>query len=116
MGRHGCPTTSIFWNVLGTPSLFASRVDTEAQIPTACIRWRHSVESVFSAFSTLGAAKMRIDYHDLNEKDFERLIVAICAEILGSGVVPFCSGPDGSRDARFEGTASDLPNSVDPHK
>ena len=59
---------------------------------------------------------MRIDYHDLSEKDFERLVVAICSEILGSGVVPFCSGPDGSRDARFEGTAADLPNSVDPHK
>ncbi len=59
---------------------------------------------------------MRIEYHDLSEKDFERLVVAICSEILGSGVVPFCSGPDGSRDARFEGTAADLPNHVDPHK
>ena len=60
--------------------------------------------------------KMRIDYHDLSEKDFERLVVAICAEILGSGVAPFCSGPDGSRDARFEGTAADLPNSVGAYK
>lgn len=59
---------------------------------------------------------MRIDYHDLSEKDFERLVVAICTEILGSGVVPFCSGPDGSQDGRFEGTAADLPNSVDPYK
>lgn len=59
---------------------------------------------------------MRIDYHDLSEKDFERLVVAICSEILGSGVIPFCSGPDGSRDARFEGTAAHLPNSVDPHR
>lgn len=59
---------------------------------------------------------MRIDYHDLSDRDFERLVVAICSEILGSGVVPFSSGPDGSRDARFEGTAADLPNSVAPHK
>jgi len=59
---------------------------------------------------------MRIDYHDLSEMDFERIVVAICAEILGSGVVPFCSGPDGSRDARFEGTAADLPHSVDPYR
>lgn len=62
------------------------------------------------------APKMRIEYHDLSEKDFERLVVAICAEILGSGVVPFCTGPDGSRDARFEGTAADLPNAAAPHK
>jgi hypothetical protein len=59
---------------------------------------------------------MRIDYHDLSEKDFERLVVSICSEILGSGVVPFCSGKDGSRDARFEGTAADLPNSAAPYK
>lgn len=59
---------------------------------------------------------MRIDYHDLSEKDFERLVVAICSEILGSGVVPFSSGRDGSRDARFEGTAADLPNSAAPYK
>jgi hypothetical protein len=59
---------------------------------------------------------MRIDYHDLSDKDFERLTVAICVEILGSGVAPFCSGPDGSRDARFEGTAAHLPNSTSPYK
>jgi len=59
---------------------------------------------------------MRIDYHDLSDKDFERLTVAICGEILGSGVIPFCSGPDGSRDARFEGTAAHLPNNTEPYK
>jgi hypothetical protein len=59
---------------------------------------------------------MRIDYHDLSDNDFENLVVAICEEILGTGVAPFCTGPDGSRDARFEGTAADLPNSVAPHK
>lgn len=57
---------------------------------------------------------MRIEYHDLSDQDFERLAVAICSEILGTGVVPFCSGPDGSRDARFEGTATDLPSPVSP--
>jgi hypothetical protein len=59
---------------------------------------------------------MRIDYHDLSDGDFERLVVAICGEILGSGVAPFCRGPDGSRDARFEGTAAHLPNSTAPYK
>lgn len=59
---------------------------------------------------------MHIDYHDLSDKDFEQLVIAICAEILGTGVAPFCSGPDGSRDGRFEGTAADLPNPIDPYK
>lgn len=59
---------------------------------------------------------MRIDYHDLSEKDFERLSVCIGAHILGTGIVPYCTGPDGSRDMRFEGTAADLPNSTAPYK
>lgn len=59
---------------------------------------------------------MLIEYHDLSDKDFERLVVAICSEILGAGVVPFCSGKDGGRDARFEGTAAHLPSPADPYK
>ena len=59
---------------------------------------------------------MRIEYHDLSDKDFERLVVAICMEVLGPGVVSFCTGPDGSRDARFEGTALHLPSSANPYK
>lgn len=59
---------------------------------------------------------MRIDYHDLSDKDFERLVVAICMEVLGPGVASFCSGADGSRDARFEGTAANFPSSANPYK
>lgn len=59
---------------------------------------------------------MRIDYHDLHDTDFERLVVAICMEILGAGVASFCSGPDGSRDARFEGTAAHFPSPANPYK
>jgi hypothetical protein len=59
---------------------------------------------------------MRIDYHDLGDEDFDGLVVAICVEILGSGVVPFSSGADGSRDARFEGRAANFPNSTSPHE
>ena len=59
---------------------------------------------------------MRIDYHDLSDGDFERLVVAICIEILGPGVASFCAGADGSRDARFEGTAANFPSSANPYK
>ncbi|MBI1346285.1 hypothetical protein GC163_08335 [bacterium] len=59
---------------------------------------------------------MHIEYHDLSAKDFERLVVAICIEILGPGVASFCAGKDGSRDARFEGTANHFPSSANPYK
>lgn len=58
---------------------------------------------------------MRFPYHDLNDGDFERLVVAICAEVLGDGVQPFSSGPDGGRDARFHGRALRMPSEADPH-
>ncbi len=59
---------------------------------------------------------MILDYHDLSEDDFERLVVCICGEILGPGIVAFAKGKDGSRDARFEGDALHLPNLANPHK
>jgi hypothetical protein len=37
-------------------------------------------------------------------------------EILGPGVASFSSGKDGSRDARFEGTALHIPSSAEPYK
>lgn len=53
---------------------------------------------------------MRICYHDIHDHDFERLVVAICCEYLGDGVQSFSTGPDGGRDARFEGTAAKFPS------
>lgn len=53
---------------------------------------------------------MRIPYHDLDPSAFERLVVALCLELLGPGVQPFSTGPDGGRDARFEGTAVKFPS------
>ena len=58
---------------------------------------------------------MRLPYHDLTSTDFERLTVAACVELLGPGVQPFTSGPDGGRDARFAGTAMALPSANGPY-
>ncbi len=52
----------------------------------------------------------RFPLHDLSESDFEGLVVAICREILGVGVTGFAPGPDGGRDAYFEGTANCFPS------
>lgn len=62
-----------------------------------------------------GVVSTRYAYHDLYAAQFEQLVVAICSVLLGDGVQPFSSGPDGGRDARFEGTAQRLPSAAAPH-
>lgn len=46
---------------------------------------------------------MAIPYEDLNDDDFELLTYRICTHILGIATEAFAKGPDGGRDARFEG-------------
>ncbi len=57
---------------------------------------------------------MKLDYHDLSEDQFERLVVAICTYLLGEGVQGFSKGPDGGKDARFVGRAERFPSSSAP--
>ena len=57
---------------------------------------------------------MKLEYHDLNEDQFERLVVAVCSWLLGSGVQGFSKGPDGGKDARFHGRAERFPSSAAP--
>ncbi len=52
--------------------------------------------------------------HTLSAGAFEGLVVRICHEILGFGTISFSSGPDGGRDAFFEGTARRFPSEADP--
>ena len=46
---------------------------------------------------------MRRDFrlYELNDDEFERLIVRICVKWLGAGVTPFAPGKDGGRDGKF---------------
>lgn len=55
-------------------------------------------------------------YQDMSPSEFEKLVVAICKEILGEGTQGFASGPDGGRDAKFNGTANLYPSTQDPWK
>ena len=57
---------------------------------------------------------MKYAYHDLYPQQFEGLVVAICSQILGIGVQSFSPGPDGGRDARFEGKAEKFPSASAP--
>lgn len=56
----------------------------------------------------------RMPLQDLRESEFETLVVAICREILGVGVTSFAPGPDGGKDACFEGTANCFPSEKNP--
>lgn len=58
---------------------------------------------------------MRFQYHDLYDRQFEDLTVAIGVELLGPAMQGFSEGKDGGRDGRFEGTALKFPSSAAPH-
>jgi hypothetical protein len=52
--------------------------------------------------------------HEINNGEFERLVVRICIHWLGEGVQPFTEGRDGGRDGKFHGTAARFPSPNDP--
>ena len=53
------------------------------------------------------------DLSRLSTRSFEQLIQSLAAKILGPGLVVFGDGPDGGREATFEGKVP-YPNSEDP--
>lgn len=59
---------------------------------------------------------MARDYrlYELNDEEFERLVVKICAYWLGAGVTPFAAGKDGGRDGKFAGKANEFPSTASP--
>lgn len=57
---------------------------------------------------------MKLEYQDLSEDQFERLVIAVCTWLLGFGVQGFSKGPDGGKDARFHGRAERFPSTVGP--
>ena len=59
--------------------------------------------------------RMPRDYrlHEINDREFERLVVQICVHWLGEGVQPFADGKDGGRDGKFYGVANSFPSDAD---
>ncbi|QUT05551.1 hypothetical protein KFK14_21750 [Sphingobium phenoxybenzoativorans] len=57
---------------------------------------------------------MKYAYEDLSEDQFEKLIVLLCQRLLGIAVQGFAKGPDGGRDAKFNGTAELHPSKAAP--
>lgn len=56
----------------------------------------------------------RFRYEELSPSQFENLIVDICRSLIGKGVRGFSEGPDGGRDARFDGMTDGFPSERDP--
>jgi hypothetical protein len=52
--------------------------------------------------------------YDLNDQDFEKLVILICERILGIGTINFSTGPDGGRDGKFTGRAQNFPSKTSP--
>jgi hypothetical protein len=46
----------------------------------------------------------------LDDGTFERLVIAVCQDILGIGTISFTPGKDGGRDGKFTGTAAKFPS------
>lgn len=57
---------------------------------------------------------MGYEYEDLDDSQFERLVVQCMRKLCGAGVQSFATGPDGGRDARFHGTAERFPSRAKP--
>ncbi|EEP73098.1 hypothetical protein MCAG_03425 [Micromonospora sp. ATCC 39149] len=57
---------------------------------------------------------MGYPYEDLDDSQFERLVVQCMRMLFGEGVQSFAAGPDGGRDARFDGTAASFPSTAQP--
>ncbi len=53
------------------------------------------------------------DLSGLSTRSFEKLIQALAGQVLGSGTITFGDGPDGGREATFEGKM-DYPAEADP--
>jgi hypothetical protein len=56
----------------------------------------------------------RFQLHELSDTEFEQLVVLICRELMGIGITSFAPGPDGGKDAKFEGTATAFPSTASP--
>jgi hypothetical protein len=53
--------------------------------------------------------------YELHDEEFEKLVVQICIQVLGTGTFSFAPGKDGGRDGRFMGTAESYPSRTSPH-
>lgn len=71
-----------------------------------------SISVMSNIKGAFGLARYR--YEELSPMQFEDLVIDICRHVLGKATRGFAKGPDGGRDARFDGTADGFPSTNSP--
>ena len=90
-----CETIKRSYNSCTRPNLVAYRLQS-----CKVLRFEDSC----SSSPMIGEQITMIEFGNFSAQSFERLIQTLSVKILGPGVVVFGSGPDGAREATFEGT------------
>lgn len=57
---------------------------------------------------------MKYPLYNLDDESFADFVAIICEDILGFGTITFTKSKDGGRDAKFTGTANEIPSKVAP--
>ena len=57
---------------------------------------------------------MKYPLYNLDDESFADLVTIICEHILGFGTIVFTKAKDGGRDAKFTGTANEIPSRAVP--
>lgn len=57
---------------------------------------------------------MQYPYENLNDEEFEALVIRVCVDLFGIGCKTFSTGKDGGRDSSFDGKAENYPSKVKP--
>lgn len=57
---------------------------------------------------------MKYPLYNFDDESFADLVAIICEDILGFGTIVFTKAKDGGRDAKFTGTANQIPSKADP--
>ena len=76
--------------------------------------WGGILKLDFSPYQNNHLQVPRFPLHELSDNEFEQLVVLICRELMGIGITSFAPGPDGGKDAKFEGTATRFPSIAAP--
>lgn len=57
---------------------------------------------------------MQYTYENLNDQEFEALVIRLCKELFGIACKTFSPGKDGAKDSWFEGRAQNYPSQLKP--
>jgi hypothetical protein len=69
---------------------------------------------VLSGLTQRKLIAVKYPLYNLDDEGFADLVAVICEDILGFGTIVFTKAKDGGRDAKFTGTANEIPSKAAP--